>query len=423
MKLLKKLLNNDYSISIIKKFIMIFLGLITSALTVRTLGLYLKGQQAYILNIENMLMLIFNFGVHNAYSVMRKQGYDLQKLKRKYFDFCFMLFIIYLIISIVSFILFPNDLLPLVFILTTFNIYAGQLGNILMIEDFKAHSILYTLNTVFNLGIVFVVYVCFPKNLIAVLLTYLATSTFIIIGCMWKLEVFPKLTRGSIKFSKKLIVLGFYPMLIGLLNVMNYNFDTIMLKNMAVPYDLIGLYSIGTALAGYLWLLPDIFKDISFSRSAKGDSIDSVCFSLRLSNTITLLLMIVIVVFGKVIIYILYGLEYVPAYEVTIFILMGVPALGIFKIVSPVYIANSRSKYVFYVLLLSVISNIILNYLMIPYFSINGAAIASLISYGLCGIVILENFKHRYRKKMRDLFLVNLNDVRKIGKFIMNDER
>ena len=102
---------------------------------------------------------------------------------------------------------------------------------------------------------------------------------------------------------------------------------------------------------------------------------------------------------------------------------MGVPALGIFKIVSPVYIANSRSKYVFYVLLLSVISNIILNYLMIPYFSINGAAIASLISYGLCGIVILENFKHRYRKKMRDLFLVNLNDVRKIGKFIMNDER
>ena len=57
MHLFRKLLNNDYSLSMIKKFTMMMLGLLTSSLTVRALGLNLRGQQTYILNIENMLML------------------------------------------------------------------------------------------------------------------------------------------------------------------------------------------------------------------------------------------------------------------------------------------------------------------------------------------------------------------------------
>lgn len=418
MGLIQKLLNNDYSLSMIKKFIMMVLGLITSALTVRALGLNLRGQQTYILNMENMLMLVLGLGIHNSYSVLRKKGHNVDELKRKYFNFCSTLFILYLLISVFALLFFPEELLPLVFLLTTFNIFAGQLGNIYMIENFKGHGILYTLNTVFNLGIVAIVYFVFPQNLIAVLSTYVLTYIFIIIGCMYALHIIPNPFAIDLAFAKKMICLGFVPMMIGLLNVMNYNFDTVMLKGMSVSYEEIGLYSIGTTLAGYLWLLPDVFKDISFSRSAKGNAVESICFSLRISNSITILLMLLILIFGKFIIFILYGGEYVPAYQVTLLILLGVPALGIYKIISPIYISDSRSQIVFLSLLVSVVTNIILNFIFISYYSIMGAAVASLISYSICGLYILFDFKQRYQLQYRNLFILNKSDINQISRFI-----
>ncbi len=418
MHLFRKLLNNDYSLSMIKKFTMMMLGLLTSSLTVRALGLNLRGQQTYILNIENMLMLFLGLGVHNSYLILRKKGYDLFLLKQKYFNFCSALFLLYLIISVIAMFFFPEDLFPIVLMITSFNIFAGQLGNIYLIENFKGHALLYTLNTVFNLILIIIVFFLFPRNLTAVLATYVLCYLFIIIGCMFLMKIKPNPFFLDFRFIKKMLLLGFYPMLIGLLNVINYNFDTLMLKEMNVSYDQIALYSIGTTLAGYLWLFPDMFKNISFSRSAKGNAVESICFSLRVSNSITILLMLIILIFGKFIIFILYGGEFVPAYQVSLLILLGVPALGIYKIISPIYISDSHSQIVFFSLLVSVITNIILNFIFISYYSIIGAAVASLISYSICGLYILFDFKQRYQLQYRDLFILHKADIKQISHFI-----
>ena len=61
-----------YLTAIVSKLSIVFLGIVTSALINRHLGVFLKGEYAYIINIVSILTILFSFGLSQTYSTYKR---------------------------------------------------------------------------------------------------------------------------------------------------------------------------------------------------------------------------------------------------------------------------------------------------------------------------------------------------------------
>ena len=115
---------------------------------------------------------------------------------------------------------------------------------------------------------------------------------------------------------------------------------------------------------------------------------------------ISIFVAIMIILFGKFAIAILYGDAYLPAAEplkiitwYTIFSYLGVAR-------NAWIVCEDKQKYLKYMYLSAAIINIILNYVMIPVWGASGAAAASLITQ-ICTSIILPCFIRELRPNVR----------------------
>ncbi|MBQ7595209.1 MAG: polysaccharide biosynthesis C-terminal domain-containing protein, partial [Clostridia bacterium] len=72
----------------------------------------------------------------------------------------------------------------------------------------------------------------------------------------------------------------------------------------------------------------------------------------------------------------------------------------------------------FILLFTAAAANIVLNYFLIKAMSINGAAIASMISYLLCGISFLVYFVKTTKTSPKELLFIKKEDVTGILRYI-----
>jgi O-antigen/teichoic acid export membrane protein len=110
------------------------------------------------------------------------------------------------------------------------------------------------------------------------------------------------------------------------------------------------------------------------------------------------------------IITILYGKEFLPASPVlTIYIWAGVAVfLGVAS--SQFLVTENLTKISFYRTTLGMITNVILNLIMIPKYGIVGSAIATLISYSIAviSIVSFKNLSKIFTMMLRAILFVDL---------------
>lgn len=115
-------------------------------------------------------------------------------------------------------------------------------------------------------------------------------------------------------------------------------------------------------------------------------------------------------------IWLFYGAPFIPAYKVTIFIFLGIPAMSWFKIIYTLFNAQGRRKTSFFVLLLSACTNILVNYLVIPVLGIYGAALASVVSYSVCGIIFIFLYSRVSKDPVHKLILMRKSDIKVLKK-------
>lgn len=99
-------------------------------------------------------------------------------------------------------------------------------------------------------------------------------------------------------------------MLLLLMTTLNYNIDIIILKYYS-SYSAVGIYSVGVTLATMIWIIPDAFKEVLFSKTSKDDSIKEIIVSIKLNLYICSIIIVSFLFLGKIFIYIAYGQEYV----------------------------------------------------------------------------------------------------------------
>lgn len=405
---MKKLLKNEYFMSLFTKATLVVIGLMTSVLINRFLGPSLKGEYAYLLNIINIVVLILNLGVYQSYPYLKRNSG--QEVKNQFFNIFIMQFCIYMVIAVLLCLVLNKTQYLLIFTLTPLLILTKQLNFISLVEDINLRNKLNIGNQLFYVVVLLLIYMLAPQSIYYVFVALYTKEIFFLVRMIYKYKY-----KFSYKLVNKQILIktlscGFFPMLSALLITMNYSIDIIILKYF-VDFELIGYYSVGVALANQVWLIPDAFKEVLFSRTARNDSIDDIKLSIKINLYISVFVILFITILGRKVIYILYGAEFVPAYSVTIVIFLGIMPMIFYKMIISLYNANSKQKLSFVILFASVIINVILNFIMIPLMSIMGAAVASVLSYTLCGILFTYTFMQEYGVNLHDLFLLNKDEL------------
>ncbi len=176
-------------------------------------------------------------------------------------------------------------------------------------------------------------------------------------------------------------------MIVMLLISINYSVDTIMLKRMSASYY-VGLYSVGVNFSNMFLLIPDSFKEVLFGDSTRNSFSKRIAINaIKVSLTASVICLFGFIFFGKFAIKAFYGVEYVPAYYITLILFLGSLSMIFFKILQPIYISHGNQKKAAFFLTCSAIANIAANYFLIPRLNAIGASIASAVSYTICGML------------------------------------
>lgn len=420
---IKRFFSNDYGLSLFNKIYSILIGVVSSAFYVRYLGLEYRGTYSYINEITTIIGLIINFGIYQSYPFFyRKRG---NKIFNNYANIFVLQFAIYAIISAIIGTLFKsNAVIVMTCLQLPFLVMKTQLENVIIVEKIELY--MWTdIGVKTLLAIVYMIlWLVAPVRISLVVITVASTNLLvcIIYFVSMKYRFSIDNLKPDIPFIKEVVAFGFYPMLSALLITLNYSVDIIFLKNMGSAVEL-SLYSVAAVLINYVWVIPNAFKEVLISKVARSDSDDQVAFSCRISLLITMVCLIGFAAIGKLAIRIVFGSDFVGCYLVTLLLFIGAFSMIFFKMLGVVFVAEGRQKEYFVILLISVVINIILNYLLIPVWGMYGAGFASVVSYSVCGIAFLYRYYSWKKVKLLDYIFIKRSDMLIIKnlKIVSND--
>ena len=211
---------------------------------------------------------------------------------------------------------------------------------------------------------------------------------YLVIG-ITLLVIYRKMGNSRLRFSWKLFCRLFsrsrYYIVANLMVTIFAQTDRIMLK-MMLDETAVGFYSAAVTCASMTAFvfaaIIDSARPVIFEKAKVGiqEFEHSVSRLYSLIIYLSLLQCIVITVFSELIIYILYGSEYMEAANVLRLVVWYTTFSYIGSVRNIWILAEGKQKYLSVINLSGAGANVLLNYLLIPSMGIHGAALASLIT-------------------------------------------
>lgn len=399
-----RIFKSTYFYSIISKGLHILLGVFISVFVNRALGTELKGEYVYMSSLISILGIVGGIGIYQMYPFYVKNK-KLDLPKKKFINLTLQICSIYiLVISIISLYIFckSGSYAGWIFLISSliivFSISSTQLLMFASVEDFKKSRLANMSAYILKFIAALCVFLLFEKNIIAVLVADLCFNFISTVLYLKILQFNIGEYRLDWRFVWEIVKKGWVPMLFSLLLTLNYKIDVIYMKAFtSVSLSAIGLYSVGIQLAEYVWTIPDIFKEVLYSKTAKQTNVKETLWCMRLSLWVELVFLVFIFLVGEELLVLLYGENFAEAITITKFIFAGVLAMTIFKVLTSIYNASGAYIANLLILLSSVLINVIMNMVLIPIYATTGAAVASVIGYSVCGIVYLIRFCKDYK--------------------------
>ncbi len=352
-------------------------------------------------------------GIHQAYPYFKKK--NKKDIVSLFIKISLGLLFLYFIISIIITFLFNVGLkVGAIILLTPFLVYNKIISYINMVETPNNKNSIEMMANILEVILVSLLWIYVPANLEIGIFILAIKDLFLCFVYTYKLrKAIFKPTHITIKILLEILKFGMFPMLSLLMTTLNYRVDIIML-NYFVTSTEVGIYSVGVMLAERVWLIPDALKEVMISNLAKGKGKEEVCFVIRICNIVCLFVVFGIILLGKPFINIFFGLEYSSAYLVTVVILIGVIFMVYYKMIGAFNIVYGKQKENFVYLVISVVCNIIANLIFIPIFGNIGAALASVISYGISAYLFIRRFTIDNQIELKELLLIKKSDINRV---------
>ncbi len=410
-----KFLNNDYVLNVGTKIALLLIGIVTSMFSTRYLGVINKGTYAYISQIASICVTVLNLGIYQSYSFNYKK-YGKETLK-KYSDICFLQFIIYAALSAVIALSVKDFRITLAVILIPFNLLKFQYENFVIIENMRLRMFLHIFDKVLLTVSYALLYFTAESSVVYFVALTVFVDIFTVAFYLCKLKYFPKIWQTDFSFLKEVLKFGWLPTLSLLLVQLNYSVDIFFLESLGTAEQL-GYYSFAVTIINYVWMLPDAFKEVLFSKSAKKLDRKNIALTLQISLGSILCCFAGFFFFGKILIKIFYGAEFIPSYSVILILIAGAFSMAIFKILGIVLVSQGKRGMHFITLAISVAINILANVLVIPHWGMYGAAWASVLSYTACAWILIPYFCKLFDFRIRELFFPTKESIQRLKNVI-----
>ena len=409
---LKKFLKNEYIFSVGTKFVTIFLSIIQSIIVARYLGAELKGTNAYISSITSIGSIMVTFGMHQAYPYFRRK-YGKDSIYQDYISIVMLIYSIYMLIAIALVCILPCTLeLKAAIILVPLLGYSNVVAYVTLVENPNLRNTWWTIISILDIVYVTALWIFTDRNIYWGISVLLFADLIKCIIYTRILHVRPRWHSGMWRLAVELLKYGFFPMLALLMTSLNYRIDVLMLRQYVYISDaMIGIYSLGISLSDRIRLIPDTLKGVLVSKLAKGAPDSEVAKVCRLGFWSSLVVCFLMILLGKWVIKILYGLEYAGAYGVIVITAAGALAISYFVLIAQYNIVNKRQKLNVLMLSIAILVDIVFNLLFIPKWGIEGAAMATTLGNVVCGIVFIVYFCKHTGIKATQMFLIQKSDI------------
>lgn len=389
----KKYLFSPISIRILT----VGLNFISNILINRSLGLALKGQYTTIVNYANFLQLFLNFGICYAYPLLRNKEGEITA-KQSILTIIWLQTILFCGLSYVAYLIIPNNKTLMTVLLSTVMICNSQIVFVALIDNITKRNLFLLSSTILFIicNLICILYAPGRLNVIVCLLIikYLYETCVITLKNKYLLFSIRSINRERLIAIMKI---GLPTAILAVLISCNYNIDIFMLNWMKSGDTQVGIYGVAYSLTNMLWIIPDAFKELIYNKTAREDNYSFVMKCIFANMLLSVFISLGFMMLGKWFLGLVYGSEYIVAFDVTLTLFCGVIPMVAFKLIHPIYVNKGKSGVVVILLLVAVIANIFSSWLLIPKYGAFGAAIASVISYVICGCLFFAKYRRDYR--------------------------
>lgn len=404
----------------IAKFALTF---ISSIVVYRSLGPEGKGFAAYFMLVFGLISSYGHFGINNAVMYFKKKSkYTEEEVFNVNITYLLSVFII------ISFILF--GLKKLNFLVQDFNAYFLILGMLFVLANFiftcvnsfyvgderiKESNKFILANNFIQSLLILILYFINLLNIYTLLTIQVFTLTLNTILLLKYVNI-----KFKPAFNRKMIIREFnYGIVIyfaSLFIYLNYRVDQFIIKNTIGTAEL-GIYALAVSLSEMIFLIPTSIraaydgkiyntKDKDETRSVTSSTIKSILYSC-----------FAVVFIGMMctpLITIVYGDEYVRSIVPTIIMFLGVPFAAVGQVVYSYFTSSGRPRVHLVISFITLVINVICNIILIPRFGINGAALASTISYTIFGTIYILTFVFKEKFKIKDMVIIKTKDIEEV---------
>ena len=246
-------------------------------------------------------------------------------------------------------------------------------------------------------------------GVIWIMITYTLDSLWLVIILLISYR------RSSLKFRKwkfsgetaRQILSSSWLMMLTTASVLVYmKIDQVIIRQL-LDERAVGLYSAAIKLSEIWYFIPGIICVSLFPAIINSKKTDQKLYYSRLKRlymlvlVLSLIIAIIVSALAKPIVYLLFGIDYIES--ISVLRIYAWSTIGFFLgMVSSYYLlAENYMKIYFFSSFFVAVLNIVLNILLIPRFGINGAAIATVVSYGFLFLVLLF-----FKITRREIFLI-----------------
>lgn len=393
----KMRLDKKYLIAVVCRICLILTSFLTTIFINRGLGVSGKGDYAYIINLVGLLYLIFSVGIGQSYSTFKRSNGSV--ILGSFVFLSFLHGLTVLLLGIIVSLFLHVEHMTVIIVLTSLAVVKSIISMLAVTENSIKRNLIQTIIDFCYAAFLGTAYIIGVISLKFAFMAYGVRELISVLAYIFMFNM--KCDKRYVKpyYVKQIYSISIITMIVMVLISVNYSVDTLMLKNMSTSYE-VGLYSVAVNFSNMFLLIPDSFKEVLFGDSTKKDfSKKTVIDSIAVSFAASLFILIGFVFLGKLAIRLFYGNDYIDSYKITLILFGGSLSMIFFKILQPVYISHGGQKKAAVFLTCSAIINIIVNYILIPRFAEMGAAVASAISYTVCGALFVCDYFWGFYKK------------------------
>ncbi|MDR3539691.1 MAG: polysaccharide biosynthesis C-terminal domain-containing protein [Desulfosporosinus sp.] len=245
--------------------------------------------------------------------------------------------------------------------------------------------------------------------------------------CVWQVYIFvigrritPKLDSALLK---AMLGYGLKAQTGNIIQRLNYRLD-VFIVNYFLPIGQVGIYGIAVVLGETLWGVTGSMATIIFPiASSATDKKEMSTFTnqiTRVSFAIIIIFSILIGLFGKIFIILFFGPAFVAASGALLWLLPGISIFSVSNILASYLAGAGLLEKNIYASIVSGIVTVILDIYLIPRIGINGASIATSLSYTVCTLMTIWFYIQDTQARWQDILILKGSDIAQIRAFIVN---